>query len=258
MANPMIEALDHISVHTADATGAIAGYEVMLGRKSGNGRLQLANLALEIAASHAGAAAGEAAPEAGPQLGLMFAVGDLAAAGRRMSRRAVPCTQPHDGRVLLDKAATHGVALGLVQRRQAIAAAPTSADDIVGLDHVVVRTRDPERAVALYGGRLGLDLRLDRTNPERGNRLLFFVCGDLVVEISHDTTKGVRPGPDSIRGLAWRSSDLNRAHARMSAAGVAVSEMRTGYRPGTQVFTVKSHTAGVPTLVIGGHGLERR
>ena len=44
----------------------------------------------------------------------------------------------------------------------------------------------------------------------------------------------------------------------MQAAGVAVSEIRTGNRPGTEVFTVKSHTAGVPTLVIGGQGLARR
>ena len=154
--------------------------------------------------------------------------------------------------------ATHAIAIDLVADKLVRALpAPDLQHDILGLDHVVVRTRDPERAVALYGGRLGLDLRLDRANPERGNRLLFFVCGDLVVEISHDLKAGVRPGPDRIWGLAWRAADLGRAHARMSAAGIAVSEVRAGNRPGTEVFTVKSHTAGVPTLVIGGHGLER-
>ena len=36
---------------------------------------------------------------------------------------------------------------------------PTS---VAALDHIVVATENPERAVTLYGGRLGLDLRLDR------------------------------------------------------------------------------------------------
>jgi hypothetical protein len=46
------------------------------------------------------------------------------------------------------------------------------------------------------------------------------------------------------------------AHVRLRAAGVAVSEIRTGRRPGTEVFTAKSHTAGVPTLLIGPRGAE--
>jgi catechol 2,3-dioxygenase-like lactoylglutathione lyase family enzyme len=249
---PMIEALDHIAIGTADA-GAIAGYEALLGRKASGARLQLANMALEFAATLPAGTPAVAAP----QLGLMFGVRELSVAAHRLGRRAVPSAPLQDGRVLLDKSATHGVAIGLVAH-VARAAEPEMAHDILGLDHVVVRTRDPERAVALYGGRLGLDLRLDRTNPERGNRLLFFVCGDLVVEVSHDTAKGVRPGPDSIWGLAWRSVDVRRSHTRMSAAGIAVSEIRTGNRAGTEVFTVKSHTAHAPTLVIGGQGLVRR
>jgi catechol 2,3-dioxygenase-like lactoylglutathione lyase family enzyme len=243
----MIEALDHIQVASADVPAAVAGYEAVLGATSASGRLQLGNMALRIVTGGAGQ----------PDLGLAFAVADLDAAVHRLGRRAVPCTLDGTARARLDRGATHQVAIDLVERRAA--ADPSgSPPDISGLDHVVVRTGDPERAVALYAGRLGLDLRLDRTNPERGNRLLFFVCGDLVVEVSHDTRKGVVPGPDSIWGLAWRAIDLRPAHARMSTAGIAVSEIRTGNRPGTEVFTVKSHTADVPTLVIGGHGLVRR
>jgi catechol 2,3-dioxygenase-like lactoylglutathione lyase family enzyme len=248
----MIEALDHIVIQTTNAGSAAAGYEAVLGRTATGARLQLDNMALEFSSP---AAAPAAVPSAG--LALMFGVADLAASAHRLERRAIPCAPPHDGRVILDIAATHNVAIGLVAQSKTTAAA-SAAHDILGLDHVVVRTRDPERAVALYGGRLGLDLRLDRTNPERGNRLLFFVCGDLVVEISHDTGKGVRPGPDSIWGLAWRSADIHLSRARMQAAGIAVSEIRPGNRPGTEVFTVKSHTFNVPTLVIGGHGLTRR
>ena len=34
-------------------------------------------------------------------------------------------------------------------------------------------------------------------------------------------------------------------------ASVEVSDIRKGRRPGTEVFTVKSHTANVPTLMLG-------
>src|SRR2546421_381138 len=119
------------------------------------------------------------------------------------------------------------------------------------LDHVVIRSPNPERAVALYAGRLGLSLRLDRTQPAWGVRLLFFRCGDLIVEVAHDLEAGVSDGPDRLWGLSWRVSDIAKAHARLRTAGVAVSDIRTGRRPHTQVFTARSHTAGVPTLMIG-------
>ena len=53
---------------------------------------------------------------------------------------------------------------------------------ITAMDHVVVSTADPERAAALYGARLGLDMALDRSHPDWG-RLMFFRCGDLIVEM---------------------------------------------------------------------------
>ena len=42
------------------------------------------------------------------------------------------------------------------------------------------------------------------------------------------------------------------ANERLKKAGVEVSEPGNGRRPGTQLFTVQSHTANVPTIVIGG------
>ena len=125
---------------------------------------------------------------------------------------------------------------------------------MVGLDHVVIRSPNPERAVALYAGRLGLSLRLDRSEPAWGARLLFFRCGDLVVEIAHDLKKGVSDAPDELWGLSWRTPDIGRCHARLKKAGVEVSEPRDGRRPGSQVMSVTSHTANVPTIVIGGIG----
>ena len=125
-----------------------------------------------------------------------------------------------------------------------------------GIDHVVIHTPDPERAVALYGGRLGLDLRLDRTNPQWGTRLLFFRLGGVVIEIAHTMKDGVGPGPDTLGGLAWRARDMEAAHTRLLLAGFSVSDIRTGRRPGSKVFTVRDKTFGVPTLVLSVEARE--
>jgi catechol 2,3-dioxygenase-like lactoylglutathione lyase family enzyme len=145
-----------------------------------------------------------------------------------------------------------------VQRDDAPPASPclnsSEAAAISALDHVVVRTPNPERAIAFYAGRLGLDLRLDRSNPVWGARLLFFRCGDLVVEIAHDLKKGVSDAPDELWGLSWRANDIDACNERLKKAGVEVTAPRPGRRPGSHVFSVQSHTANVPTIVIGGIG----
>src|SRR6266702_5203922 len=121
------------------------------------------------------------------------------------------------------------------------------------MDHVVVSTPDPERAAALYGARLGLDMALDRSHPDWG-RLMFFRCGDLIVEVSHRSGKpagGARDKlHDRLRGLCWRVADIDATRARLTAAGVDVSEVRTGRKPGTRVMTVRNGTCGVPTLLV--------
>ena len=258
----MIIGVDHIALNVEDPGRAAADFKAVLGRKvtfDGSGpqpdfaRLQLDNVAIGII----GAISTADNTEAAPAIRLVFATGDIDKAAHRLTRRGLPGAFRQNAKRTfdIDPGATHGVPISFATAETAVDRDANA--DIAGLDHIVIRTPDPERAVALYGGRLGLDLRLDRTNPAFGNRLLFFVCGDLVVEVSHDTKKGLGAGADRIRGLAWRAKDIDRAHARMTASGIDVSEMRTGRRPGTQVFTVKSHTAGVPTLVIGGEGLNR-
>ena len=61
---------------------------------------------------------------------------------------------------------------------------------------------------------------------------------------------GKDDGPDKVWGLSWRVVDIEATRARLHAAGVDVSDIRDGRKPGTRVFTVKSGTCGVPTLVI--------
>jgi catechol 2,3-dioxygenase-like lactoylglutathione lyase family enzyme len=132
---------------------------------------------------------------------------------------------------------------------------PRASGSISGLDHVVIATSQPERAVALYGARLGLEMKLDRTNVEWGSRLLFFKCGDVIVEIAHSLkqTAAAQTGPDSadkIWGLSWRVDDISATHSRLVQAGFDVSAVRAGRKRGTQVFSVRLAPANVPTLII--------
>ena len=112
------------------------------------------------------------------------------------------------------------------------------------LDHVVVSTADPERAAALYGARLGLDMALDRSHPDWG-RLMFFRCGDLIVEVVQRPGAGGDAAQDKLWGLSWRVADIDATRARLVSAGVDVSEVRTGRKPGTRVLTVRSGTCGI-------------
>ncbi len=241
----MIDALDHLTLRASFRTGAIGAYETLLGRRADDGKLRVGNVGLAIE-DHSGTA----------QLSSMvLATASLEKAARLLERRAVPCKRKGD-RLVLSTDATHGVPIALVERAAAPAPSPllksSEAASISALDHVVIRSPNPERAIAFYAGRLGLDLRLDRSNPEWGSRLLFFRCADLVVEIAHDLRKGVSDAPDELWGLSWRTPDVAKANERLKQAGVEVSAPRDGRRPGTHVFTVQSHTANVPTIVIGG------
>ncbi len=119
------------------------------------------------------------------------------------------------------------------------------------LDHLVINTSNPDRSIAHYGARLGIRFALDRTIDKFGVRFLFFKLGDLVLEIIHKPdSEHVSSGGDHIWGLTWKVEDLERAHERLRNAGVTVSDIRIGRKPGTKVFTVKSHSAGIPTLFL--------
>jgi len=243
----VIGALDHLTLRASFQAGAVSAYETLLGRRAEDGRLRVSNVGLLI----------EDDASTARLSSMVFATSSLDKAERLLERRALPAKRQGD-RLALSTGATHGVPIALIEIKDKAPPSPlkdsSEAQSITALDHVVVRSPNPERAIALYAGRLGLDLRLDRSNPDWGSRLLFFRCGDLVVEIAHDLNKGVSDAPDELWGLSWRTPDITRANERLKKAGVEISAPRDGRRPGTQVFTVQSHTANVPTIVIGGLG----
>lgn len=143
----------------------------------------------------------------------------------------------------------HGVTLRL--EPEDIEAHPAPAAPVTAIDHVVVQSPDPDRAIALWRDRVGLRLALDRTFPERGLRLVFFRSGRLTLEIAGPhPPPAERDAPDRVHGVSYRVADLAAHRERLLAAGLDVSPIRTGMRPGTIVATVRSGTAGVPTLLL--------
>lgn len=281
----MIEALDHVAIVVHDLEAAIDGYTRLLGRQPNwrgadggahHAWFQLGNTALDVIAPTGGGHTGgqvqaRLASHGEGVWALAFATPDMAKARHRLERVGVASSEPSPIRsthpetgekrrwltAVADAKATHGMNLFVVEQAPDAPRWPVSpvtvdeGSSVSGLDHVVVRTPNPERAAALYGARLGLDMRLDRSNPDWGTRLMFFRVADLVVEIAHDLKAGVSDGQDTPWGLSWRVANIEAAHHRMAGQRVEVSDIRTGRKPGTRVFTVKGAPGGVPTIVIG-------
>jgi catechol 2,3-dioxygenase-like lactoylglutathione lyase family enzyme len=274
----VITGLDHAVVLVNDIEAAAAAYQTLFARtpswrNTGDGAARalftLDNATLELMApdgeSEAASRIRTLLAEQGEGLAsLCFRSDDITRLHRRLDRLAlkpepvaeVESRDDVSGATLSWKRtrtateATRGVRMFFLElanpRPLSVRTVPAS---ITAMDHVVVSTADPERAAALYGARLGLDMALDRSHPEWG-RLMFFRCGDLIVEVTSKPGKADETKPDRLRGICWRVLDIDATHARLSDAGVDVSEVRIGRKPGTRVMTVKSGTCGVPTLLV--------
>ncbi|WGS22743.1 MULTISPECIES: VOC family protein [unclassified Bradyrhizobium] len=274
----MISGLDHVVVLTGDIAAAGAAYETLFARapawrNSGDGAdrvlFTLDNTTLELMAPRGDDAVAQRVRSALATQGeglasLCFRTNDIAKMHRRLDRLAlkpepvaeVESRDEISGAVLSWRRtraatdATRGIRMFFLEReKERPLSVRTTPASITAMDHVVVSTADPERAAALYGARLGLDMALDRSHPDWG-RLMFFRCGELIVEVTHKPGKADADAPDRLRGICWRVADIDATHARLVAAGVDVSEVRTGRKPGTKVMTVRSGTCGVPTLLV--------
>jgi catechol 2,3-dioxygenase-like lactoylglutathione lyase family enzyme len=195
---------------------------------------------------------------------LCFRTNDIAKMHRRLDRlalkpEAVTEAASHDAasgaqlswkRTRAATEATRGVRLFFLELPQERPLSVVTANaPVIAMDHVVISTADPERAAALYGARLGLDMALDRSHPDWG-RLMFFRCGDLIVEIVHRPGQDTRADHDRLWGLSWRVADIDATQARLVAAGVDASDLRPGRKPGTRVLSVRSGACGIPTLLV--------
>lgn len=276
----MITGLDHVVLLVRDIEAGIAGYQTLLGRApswrteshgAATAMFTLANMSLELMAPSGEGTAGERVRAALDKQGeglasLAFAVADITKAHRRLTRLGLAPDEIGDGqshdvasgasmswqRFRASNEFTQGVRMFFLQRPEPLRGPADPASDAVeALDSLVLSTPSPDRAAALYGARLGLDMALDRTIAGLDTRFLFFRCGnDLIVEIIHRLKNGVGEGPDQIWGLSWRAADIVAAQNRLRGAGLEVSDIRDGRKPGSRVATVKTGTFGVPTLLI--------
>jgi catechol 2,3-dioxygenase-like lactoylglutathione lyase family enzyme len=249
-----------VAVAVRDFDEAVAGYARLLGVEpmvqDGGGAKRawfwLDNMGLEVIAPDGEGPAGDRVrarlDEAGEGQWLVaFAADDFDATAKLCERRGLAVSERTERAVMFEPASTGGVQIALMSFPPP---APQAAGHVAALDHVVIRTANIDRAVANFGGRLGLDLRLDRANEAWGARQLFFKCGDGVVEFGASLKQPASDAPDSLGGLAWRVTGADAAQAAIAAAGFDVSEVRSGRKPGTKTFTVRDAPGGVPTIMI--------
>ena len=126
-------------------------------------------------------------------------------------------------------------------------ATPRGAGAIAGVDHVEVKTQSADAAKTFYGDQLGIRLALEQDAPEWGGVQLFFRASSMSIEVIASEKASDQ---DELWGLALKTDDIEATHTRLTESGVEISEIRDGRKPGTRVCTAKSHTLGVPTLLI--------
>ena len=274
----MITGLDHVVVLVGDIEAGVAAYQTLFAcapawRSHGEGvervLYTLDNMTLELMSPHGDSPTADriraVLDEQGDGLAsICFRTGDIAKMHRRLDRLTLKPEPIADAE---SRDATTGATLSWRRTRAATEmtrgvrlfflelanerprSAATADAPINAMDHVVVSTADPDRAAALYGARLGLDMALDRSHPDWG-RLMFFRCGDLIVEVVHRPQANLDLAQDKLWGLSWRVADIDATRARLVAAGVDVSDARAGRKPGTRVMTVRNGTCGIPTLLV--------
>jgi catechol 2,3-dioxygenase-like lactoylglutathione lyase family enzyme len=274
----VITGLDHVVILVRDIAAGEAAYKTLFARtpawrNSGDGAdrvlFTLDNMTLELMSPSGEGGNAEriraVMAEQGEGLAsICFRTNDIAKLHRRLDRLTL---KPEPIAEAESRDTTSGVTLSWKRTRAATdttrgvrlfflelakerpLSVRTSPASVTAMDHVVVATADPERAAALYGARLGLDMALDRSHPDWG-QLMFFRCGDLIVEVVHRPGKDTDAARDRLWGLSWRVADADATRARLASEGLDVSDVRTGRKPGTRVLTVRSGTCGIPTLLV--------
>ena len=230
-------AFDHVRLGAPDPVAAARDWSVLLGavavdRPSGGYRFQLDRGALEIVDGPPGL------------LSLGFCVAGAPPAAIHPHGIALEWVAVVGSPAAVDPGPTSGAGVGGPRD------VDTAGDRAHAIDHVVVRTTDPERAVALWRDRLGLRLALDRAFPARGLRMLFFRSAGVTLEFVAAIGEPDPAGRDALDGIAWQVRDLDACRVRLVAAGLDESPVRDGFKAGTRVATARSGTGGVPTLLI--------
>jgi catechol 2,3-dioxygenase-like lactoylglutathione lyase family enzyme len=277
--------LDHVILAVRDLASAERSYARLLGRTPSwrgehpalgteNALFRLGEAYLELLAPAEGGGdwLHRRLDEKGEGLvGFALATDDADACAKALAERGLHPAAPAKGlgrdresgafrewrNVMLPPEETRGVLVFGIEHRSApellpeVPPAGKAEAAVHGIDHVVVHSADAEATRALYGERLGLRLALDKSFPQWGARLLFFRVGRITVEVAARLAAAPdATAPDRAWGISWRVADADAARARLAEAGFDVSEVRTGRRPGTRVFSVRGDPCGVATLML--------
>ena len=249
----MISKLNAVVVEVTDLAAAMHDYEALTGvagvlgpfRGDDSACFQLTNVCLRLVTT-------------GGRQGLkqlVFQSGDLAAAKERLKSMGISVidAESDDDFLSLSSDTTRGISLAVTTAMDSTVLNEATTPLIAGLDHAVIASGDGDYTAALLGGRLQLDMRLDLTNPDWDSRLMFFRCGDLIIEVYQPLSKPLPVAQDRFFGLSWRTLDIDETHGLLSARGFNVSPVKAGRKPGTRVCTVRDKTHGVPTLILGSN-----
>ena len=276
----MTTSIDHLIIAVPDLNEASRDFSLLLGRAASwkgshpdygtaNTLFKLDNTYIELlAASGEGMAAdivSNMLRKRGSCLGgLVFGTEDAEGFITHARQKGLAVSDPVPGHgideqtgaerswrnIFWDPAAARGIFSFCIEHNKGsqLPEAEALADGAIsGVDHVVVNTLSAEAAKAFYGEQLGIRLALEQDVPKWGGTQLFFRASSMSIEViaSEKATE-----QDELWGLALNTTDIEATRARLHAAGVVVSEVRDGRKPGTRVCTAKSHTLGVPTLLI--------
>ena len=249
----MISKLNAVVVEVTDLAAAMHDYEALTGvagvlgpfRGDDSACFQLTNVCLRLVTT-------------GGRQGLkqlVFQSGDLAAAKQRLKSMGISVidAESDDDFLSLSSDTTRGISLAVTTATDSTVLNEATTPLIAGLDHAVIASGDGDYTAALLSARLQLDMRLDLTNPDWDSRLMFFRCGDLIIEVYQPLSKPLPVAQDRFFGLSWRTLDIDETHGLLSARGFNVSPVKAGRKPGTRVCTVRDKTHGVPTLILGSN-----
>lgn len=274
----MITGLDRTTLLVRDLEPAIVAYGKILAREPTaltaddgieSAIFVLDNTTLRLASPRGAGSCGDRARAHLDRHGeglveLVFRVDDIERSHRRVRRLSLSPADMSDAveqdfaggqrysrkQIGIPETFTNGMDISLrdaAPKRSPSAKQPSS---VLGIDLIVVNTDSAERAMALYGARLGLELIFDRTNAQSGSRLLQFACGDMVVEVVCKGAEKQEQRPDRLWGIGWAVAKAEDARERLAGTGLNVSDVKDGAKPGTRVFTIRDGTCNVPTLVV--------
>lgn len=207
----------------------------------------------------------------GPAHRVLLEVDDVNGAARLLGRRGLPVAGPTEaappGLTGTDVRTASSVPLGICAARRPSESFGSSDTDITGIDHLVFMCNDRDQAVALFGATLGLDFRLDRRIPDVGApgpetpesgepatdvHQMFFRGGEIIFEVVAGAPRPADAAPVELWGIAWHSPDLERTRTRLLDAGLSVTPIRAGRKPGTRIATVRNGPdLATRTVIIG-------